>query len=445
MRATAHGRSVRAAARSAQLRYTARVMAGERTRDTDVAIVGGGIAGASAALHLALHGRRVTVLERGEIASGASGVNAGMIDSTGWGHAPDLQAHLTAGSLDLFKEMALDHGEDIELRQSGSLQAIHTAAQHDFARDRVAALRAQGHVIELLGIRDARSLEPALSPALLGAVYSPLRSHADPERATRAFARVAERTGARVLTHHEVTAIAPRPTGGWVVRTTRAEVVAEHLVIAAGAGCGPIGAMLGLDIPIVPVRGQMWATAPLPPRVFQTISSAESGLAWRDDRGGALSSRARREDEPPDLTHRDGARVTRHLYGRQRRNGEVIFGGDRQLAGWNMAPEPSGIVVNHGHAAEILPFLETQPAVRTWAGLMPFSLDGKPLIGRVPGRAGVWIVSGLASSGFGRGPMAGKLLADALHTGAPATVLAEADPARGIFEVSRGAVSSPAR
>ena len=59
--------------------------------------MGGGIAGASAALHLALHGRRVTVLERGEIASGASGVNAGMIDSTGRGHAPDLQAHLTAG------------------------------------------------------------------------------------------------------------------------------------------------------------------------------------------------------------------------------------------------------------------------------------------------------------------------------------------------------------
>ena len=103
--------------------------------------------------------------------------------------------------------------------------------------------------------------------------------------------------------------------------------------------------------------------------------------------------------------------------------------------------------MNHAHAVEILPFLETQPAARTWAGLMPFSLDGKPLIGRVPARSGLWIVSGLASSGFGRGPMAGKLLADALHTGRPAPVLAEADPARGIREAmaSRGAASSPAR
>src|SRR5262249_44203266 len=88
--------------------------------------------------------------------------------------------------------------------------------------------------------------------------------------------------------------------------------------------------------------------------------------------------------------------------------------------------------------AEILPFLASVPAARTWAGVMPFTPDGKPLIGRIPARDGLWIVTGLASSGFGRGPMAGKLLADALHTGRPAPVLAEADPARCIRESSGG-------
>ena len=72
------------------------------TVDSDVLVIGGGIAGASAAFYLARHGRRVTILERGEIASGASGVNAGQIDSIGWGDKPDLQAHLTAGSLEIF-------------------------------------------------------------------------------------------------------------------------------------------------------------------------------------------------------------------------------------------------------------------------------------------------------------------------------------------------------
>jgi glycine/D-amino acid oxidase-like deaminating enzyme len=265
-------------------------------------------------------------------------------------------------------------------------------------------------------------------------MYSPLRAQADPAKATRALAAAAERRGARVLTHHEVTGLAPRPAGGYAVQTGRGVIVAGILVVAGGAWCGPLGAMLGLAIPIVPVRGQMWATGPLPPRIFQTISAAESAWAWHRDRGGALSTRVPRPGEPPDLTHRDGQRVTRHLYGRQRRNGEIIFGGDRQLAGWSTMPDPAGIETNRGHAAQVLPFLAGQPVARTWAGTMPFTLDGKPLIGRLPFREDLWIVSGLASSGFGRGPMAGKLLADALHTGQPAPVLAEADPARCVRE-----------
>lgn len=392
--------------------------------DTEIVVVGGGIAGASAAYHLALHGRRVTLLERGEIASGASGVNAGAIDSIGWGDGPDLQAHLTAGSAELFQALALEHGEDIEFRQSGALQAIQTPEQHDFTRERVRALRERGHRVELLTTREARSIEPGLAPGLLGAMYSPLRAQADPVKATRGFATLARRRGAAVLTHREVTALEPRPRGGYVITTSTESLVAETVVIAAGAWCGQVGTLLGLDIPIVPVRGQMWATAPAAPRVFHTISSAESALAWHRDGGGT----------PPELTLRDGARVTRHLYGRQRRDGEIIFGGDRELCGWHPVPDPAGIDVNRAHAAEILPFLRELPIERTWAGLMPFPLDGKPLIGGIPGREGLFIVSGLASSGFGRGPMAGKLLADLVHTGKPAPVLAEADPTRCVRE-----------
>jgi sarcosine oxidase subunit beta len=408
--------------------------------DADVAVLGGGIAGASAAFHLAARQRRVMLLERGEIAAGASGVNAGAIESIGWGHAPDLQAHLTAGSLELFEQLARDGGFDIELRQSGGLQAIQTPEQYDFARDRVRALAARGHDIELLTAREAMRIEPALSPSLLGATYSRRRANADPVLATRGFAALAARTGARILTGHEVTAIQPH-RDGWTVCAAELEIVAPSVVIAAGAWSGALGALLGLDIPIVPVRGQMWATAPLPPRVFQTVSAYESPLAWARERAAApvrgeagAHGAAAVVAEPPDLTHRGDARVTRHLYGRQRKNGEVIFGGDRQLAGWSTTPAPDGIAINRGHAAEILPFLRDVPTARTWAGLMPFTLDGAPLIGRVPARVGVWIVSGLASSGFGRGPMAGKLLADALVTGAPAPVLATADPARCVRE-----------
>jgi sarcosine oxidase subunit beta len=220
--------------------------------ESEIVIIGGGIAGASAAFHLAAHGRSVVVLERGDVASAASGQNMGGIDSYGWGHAPDLQAHLTAGSIEIFEAVQSDLGEDIEFRRSGGIQAIRTSEEHEYERERVETIRKRGQVAELLTTREVRAIEPGFSPALLGALYAPLRGQADPVKATQAFARLAERRGARVLTHHEVSAVAPRPDGGYVVRTSGGDVVGGALVIAAGAWCGPVGAMLELDIPIVP-------------------------------------------------------------------------------------------------------------------------------------------------------------------------------------------------
>ena len=402
--------------------------ANSNIREDEVVVIGGGIAGASAAYELARHGHGVALVERGRIASGASGVNAGTIHSVGWGAEPDLRAHLTAGSVELFERIQLEHGIDIELRRSGSLTAIHTPEQHMWARERVDALQAGGYRVDLLTTAEARAIEPEFSPELLGAVHAPLAAQADPVKATRAFAELAAAAGASVRTDEEVTALRPRSPSGWSVWTTAGELAAGTVVIAAGAWSGPVGVLVGLEIPIVAVRGQMWATAPTTPVLSHSIFSAESPHWWELERTGA--------GEPPELTHRAGKRGTRHLYGRQRRNGELVFGGDRELAGWDTVPSPAGIEVNHGHAAEVIPLVAELPIVRTWAGLMPFSLDGKPLIGRIDARDDLWIVGGLASGGFGAGPMAGKLLADALR-GQPACVLAEADPRRCIRELER--------
>jgi glycine/D-amino acid oxidase-like deaminating enzyme len=369
----------------------------------------------------------VTLLERATIASGASGVNAGTIHSVGLGDEPDLRAHLTAGSVELFERVQLELGIDVELRPSGSLTAIHTPDQYAWASERVAALQAGGYRAELLTTAEARAIEPALSVELLGAVHAPLAAQADPVKATRAFAELAEAAGAAVRTNEDVTGLEPRSPAGWLVRSAGGELAAGSVVIAAGAWSGPVGALAGLEIPIVPVRGQMWATAPVDPAVFQSIFSAESFRAW---------AREPPSVEPAELTHRAGERVTRHLYGRQRRNGELVFGGDRELAGWDAVPAPEGIEVNRGHATEVIPLVAELPVVRTWAGLMPFPLDGKPLIGRIPAREDLWIVGGLASGGFGAGPMAGKLLAEALR-GQPAPVLADADPGRCVRELDQ--------
>lgn len=396
--------------------------------DTEVAIIGGGIAGASTAFHLSQHGMAVTLLERGEVASEASGQNMGGLGGTGWGNVPNLNSYLTMGSLEIFKRLQLDMGYDLEFRLSGSLTGIHTQQQYEFIRDRVLWLRSNGFQGELLTPREALAIEPEANPDLLGYMLSPMRGQADPVKSTRAFADAAEKSGAQVNTGQNVTSISASTAGGYILETESERWACETLVIAAGAWCGPLGKLLGLRIPIVPVRGQMWATESLPPRVFHDISSAESSFAWSQ-------TDTSDDTDPPELTHKAGHRVTRHLYGRQRKNGEIIFGGDRQSLGYDTTPDSVGIEVNRGHASEVLPMLADLPVARTWAGSMPFSLDGDPIIGRIALRENLYIVSGLGSSGFGRGPMAGKLAADFIRTGHMPHVLAESDPARCVTEV----------
>ena len=84
----------------------------------------------------------------------------------------------------------------------------------------------------------------------------------------------------------------------------------------------------------------------------------------------------------------------------------------------------------------MLPFLLDLPIARTWSCIMPFSLDGAPLIGRISDGNKLYMVSGMASSGFGRGPMAGKLLADYIHTGHRPAVLETADPTRCVTRLN---------
>ena len=398
--------------------------------ESDVLIIGGGICGVATAFHLAQHGERVTLLERGRIAGEASGVNAGGLGGPGWGHNPNLESYLTAGSFEIFKTLQLDMGYDIEFQASGSLQAVHTAQQWDYVQDRVLRLKSEGYNAELLTTREARSIEPEASESLAGFMFLPNRGRANPTKSTVAFGEAAAALGAGIKTGHDVQALTQQQDGSWRALTNQEEFRADTLVLAVGAWSAPVGDLLGLKIPVVPIRGQMWATDPVPPSIFHVIGSAESSFDWdRRPQGNGF---------PPEMTHCGDLRITRHLYGGQTRNGEIIFGGDRQSVGFDRSPDAQGIEVNRGHAAEVIPLVGRLPISRTWAGIMPFSIDGKPIIGKIPHFENLFVVTGLASSGFGRGPMAGKLLAEYIHTGHPAPVLAEADPARCITLIQTG-------
>ncbi len=391
---------------------------------TDILVIGGGIAGTATTCYLAQYGRQVILLEQSELAAEASGLNAGTLWATGWGHTPDLSSTLSMGSLEIFKTLQLDLGYDIEFRQGGSLQVIQTEEEYTFARQEVQELQSRGHQLDLLDGPDARSIEPALSPRVLGCLYYPHGGNAHPVKTVQALASLAQRHGATILIHHEVTGLTHLDDGTYQVVTPPATFRASTLVLAAGPWCRSLGAMLGLSIPVYPVRGQMWATAPVPPGIFHSIGALESHLYWHTH---PYSD----EQTPLELTHHQGQRLTRHLYGRQTRDGEIIIGGDRQLDA-PKTPDPDGIETNHAHALELFPFLQFLPITRTWAGWMPFTRDLHPLIGKIPHLDNLYLLTGLSSSGFEKGLMSGKLLAESINHGAAAPILSAADPARQV-------------
>src|SRR5437588_5280396 len=206
-------------------------------QQTDILVIGGGIAGTATACYLAQYGRQVILLEQSELAAEASGLNAGTLWSTGWGHtpdSPDLSSTLSMGSLEIFKTLQLDLGYDIEFQQGGSLQVIQTEEEYTFARQEVQELQSRGHQVELLDGRDARHIEPALSPRVLGCLYYPHGGSAHPVKTVQALASLAQQHGATILTRHEVTGIAYLDDGTYQVVTPPATFRASTLVVAAG-------------------------------------------------------------------------------------------------------------------------------------------------------------------------------------------------------------------
>ena len=119
-------------------------------------------------------------------------------------------------------------------------------------------------------------------------------------KATRAFATEAMSAGAVIKTSSAVTAIRPRTDGRWEVETEakaqRDVFRADAVIFAAGPWCAELGAMVGVNVPIVAVRGQMWASEPQPLVLRHAIAAAEALRTWADEDTNNTT--------PPKLTHR---------------------------------------------------------------------------------------------------------------------------------------------
>ncbi len=366
----------------------------EGPRDAEVAVIGAGIAGLSAALFLARAGRDVLVIERSEPNALASGGNAGSLHAqllsfdhgaraAGAGGPAARTLPLQRDSIALWGALERELGADFEMAVTGGLMVAETERDLDFLRAKATVERLQGVDCEVVGAAALRALEPALSERFLGAALCPSEGKINPLVATQAILAAAEAAGARVLRRAAVTGIA-RDRGGFRIDTARGPVRAGRVVNAAGAFASAVGRMLGAEVPVHGAPLQMVVTEPAAPALRHLVAHA-----------------------------------ARHLTLKQAGNGAFIIGG-----GWTAGLDPvhghprpllSSLAGNLWVAQRVMPGLDRLHVVRSWAA-MNIDIDGAPILGedpRVPG-----LFHAVTSNGYTLGPLVGRITADLVDRGA---------------------------
>jgi sarcosine oxidase subunit beta len=353
----------------------------------DVIVVGGGVNGCSIAYRLARAGKKVTLFEQRGICSGASGRNGGMTGEGARMHsdgARQLYA-MTSANWRMLQELPQELGADFQLRKSGTIEIAQTKPQWDHMVERCQIEREAGAGPELLDMHETRKLMPAVTEDIYGSKYTRSSGHIWPFALVDGFANAAARLGAELRTHTPVASILEhggRANGVELLDGSR--VQAGEVVLATNS----YTPLLLRQLPkgaIVPARGQILATEPVAPIL---------PLAW----GNNFDKE----------------------YGRQVPGGPIICGGFRRLdeqEGLGLYEERVTLPVISGigkRLTGLFPALAGVRVVRAWAGIMGFTPDGLPLIGRTSIMDGLSIAAGFNGGGFSWGVIDGQIIADEL-------------------------------
>lgn len=383
-------------------------------RAADVIVIGGGIVGVSCAAHLAKIGRRVVLLEQAEIAAGASGRNSGVVQ-----HPFDpVLVRLHLETVELYRALAAagDPGFSLPAEPAGLLLVTHDP---DLAQRLAGELADSypGLSPTFLGPGEALTVEPSLAGDV-AACRVGIGYPVAPAAATRAYAAWAERIGVEIRVGERARPWLESGRAAGVELATGERLRAEQVVVAAGpwtpelidpgGGWRPIGRSWGVIVGVV---------LPDPPR--HVLEEAEIEIE-----PGSGTSDSHPVSELP-VTSRTGAEPG-HSFSL------VTADGASSLGSTFLEDEPDAAALVPALVARGLSFV---PAIAT-ASLgahrlcaRPLSLDGRPLVGRVPGVDGLWVAAGHGPWGISTGPATGRLIADLIDGRVPAPPAA-LDPGR---------------
>lgn len=343
----------------------------------DVVIVGGGIMGLALAWHLAGTGTKVLVLERGYLCAGASGRNGGGVRAQ-W-TTPTL-IELAKESIDFMGRFAQELGINIWLRKGGYLFLAHDEETVKRIEAGAALHKKHGLPTRIVSPAEAGELVPDLDTSrFLAASWNPEDGVVFPWPFLWGYADGARKRGAQVETFTRVVGLDVEGGRVRAVVTDRGRVLADRVVISAGAWSPEVARLAGVHLPNKPYRHEIAASEPLKPFLGPLVSMLGTGLYFSQSMRGEIVGGMGDPDEPPGLNQESSARF---------------------LARYSRA------------LLEVLPRAAPVKFLRQWAGCYDVTPDHSPIVGETPGVAGLLQMSGFVGHGFMMAPAVARRMSD---------------------------------
>lgn len=350
----------------------------------DVIIIGGGIIGASIAYCLLKKGlKNVVLLEKGSLGEGSTSKCVGGIRTQ---YSTEINIRFSQLSMTVFEGFEEEFGVDPEFRKTGYIFLTGDKDQWEALRKSAKLVESMGLDIELLKHEEVKDQYPYLkTDDLIGGSYSRKDGYAGPHETLQGFIKGAKRLGLSFFEGKEVTEIDVDKRQVRSVMTKTGERIFSSVVInAAGPYASQVAAMAGLDLPVVPIRRQVFFTSPYQglPDVFPIIIDLEHG--W---------------------------------YMRREGRGLLLSGPQDSMPSYNTNTDYEGREWTALRSLSRVPELEKADIAGGWAGLYAISPDHHAIIGSFPEVEGLIFANGFSGHGFQHSPAVGIIVAELVTDG----------------------------
>lgn len=370
---------------------------------TEVVIIGAGIVGAMCAYYVNRAGLKAIVIDRGTVASGTTGAGEGNIMVSDKSPGPELE--LALKSRDMWFEVAQDLGNEFELVAKGGLAVSRGDASSLFELSNSQSVA--GVETKRVDASEIQELEPFISKAVQNGVHYPQDAQCQPMLAAAHILRQLQRRGLEFIGHQEVLKI-ERKSENLTVRTSTLEIQSDFVVNAAGTWAGEIARLAGSELPIMPRRGFILVTAPLPKYVNHKVYDSD----YVDN---VASSDA-------DL------QTSTVIEGTQ--SGTILIGASRERVGFDKSISVSVIQRLARQATSLFPILAGAQLLRVYNGFRPYSPDHLPVIGADSLIPGLFHCAGHEGAGIGLSAGSGKVITQLIKNETPIVNPEPFSPAR---------------